>query len=240
MTTERWWTALLYGLPLVVVAAVAGLATQYTRQLQTIEPEALEANAAPVPDRDYFPEAVEFTCPTTLPDPIADDRRSANTLIVIWKSEYKIGFYDARQLSTVERTSSPACFDMALGFAPEGAKRTQGDGKTPEGWYWVSWKIPKGQTSYYKALYVNYPNGGDAAIALGEGRIDQATHDRIVSAANKRSTVTDSPLGALIEIHGSGSRPRNWTLGCVALDNENMDWLYEASESGGTAIRILP
>jgi murein L,D-transpeptidase YafK len=239
MPSERWWTTLLYGMPLVVVALVAALASQYTRQSHPPPDEGAEANMAPVPDRNYL-EPAEFTCPTTLPDPIADDSRSDDTLIVIWKSEYKVGFYDHRQLSTVERTQSPACFDVALGFAPEGAKRTQGDGKTPEGWYWVSWKIPKGQTSYYKALYVNYPNAEDAAIALREGRVDQATHDRIASAASKHSTVTDSPLGALIEIHGSGSRPRNWTLGCVALDNENMDWLYEASVSGRTAIRILP
>ena len=159
---------------------------------------------------------------------------------MIWKSHYKLGFYESGQLAEQAGSGDPACFDAALGFEPEGHKTVRGDGKTPEGWYWVSWKIPQGKTSFYKALYVSYPNAEDAAAGLTTGRIDQATHDRIVRAAGKRSTVTDSKLGSLIEIHGEGSWPRNWTLGCVALDNPDMDWLYDATVSGRTAIRILP
>jgi len=203
-------------------------------------PEGLAANMAPVP-RDFFPEdnkPVElpqpFTCPSALDDDVLAGGPGAVTTIVVWKSEYKLGFYRDGKLDT------DACFDIALGFEPEGAKTVQGDGKTPEGWYWMSWKIPYGQTSFYKALYVNYPNADDAALALSEGRINQAEHDRIVRSANKRSTVTDSSLGGLIEIHGSGNSPKNWTLGCVALDNDDMDWLYDAAVSGKTAIRILP
>jgi len=170
---------------------------------------------------------------------MSSDRRARGDLIVVWKSQYKLGFYREGNLADVEGDGA-ACFDVALGFEPVGAKTVRGDGKTPEGWYWVAWKIPEGKTSFYKALYVNYPNEDDAARGLREGQISQATHDRIVSRAKKKSTVTDSILGSLIEIHGSGNWPRNWTLGCVALDNGDMDWLYDASAGGKTAIRILP
>ena len=243
---ESWWRKVAVAAPMLGVAMASGILL--TVVSLEAEREVAAANVAPVPT-DWFPENKPIdlpaeeppeTCPDQLPEDIAADSRASGTVIVIWKSKYKIGVYDGGQLAQVPARELPACFDIALGFEPEGAKLTQGDGKTPEGWYWVSWKIPQGQTSYYKALYVNYPNGDDAALALAEGRIDQATHDRIASAASKHSTVTDSPLGGLIEIHGSGSRPRNWTLGCVALDNQNMDWLYDAAVPGGTAIRILP
>jgi hypothetical protein len=194
-------------------------------------------NELPVPPGD---EGEAEYCPPALPDDIGADRRAAGTLIVIWKSHYKLGFYEAGRLVEQAGSGDPTCFDVALGFEPEGHKTVRGDGKTPEGWYWVSWKIPLGKTSFYKALYVNYPNAEDAAAGLAAGRVDQATHDRIVQRAAKRSTVTDSKLGSLIEIHGEGSWPRNWTLGCVALDNPDMDWLYDASIGGKTAIRILP
>ena len=243
---ERWWRKVAVAAPMIGVAIASGILL--TVVSVEADREVAAANVAPVPT-DWFkenkpidlpPEPPPEACPQGLPEDIAADSRAAGTVIVVWKSKYKLGFYDGGQLYQVPDRETPACFDIALGFEPEGAKRTQGDGKTPEGWYWMSWKIPYGQTSYYKALYVNYPNAEDAAVALAEGRISQAEHDRIASAASKKSTVTDSPLGGLIEIHGSGSRPRNWTLGCVALDNQNMDWLYEAAVSGGTAIRILP
>ena len=247
----RWsWSSLLVPVPMVAVAAVwAGLLVIGNGDRGAVE--GLAANMAPVP-RDFFPEdkpaEIASSCPSTLGEDVLAGSPGAETLIVVWKSRYQLGFYrDGKIASTgkseeigTEGRDIPACFDVALGFEPEGAKTTQGDGKTPEGWYWMSWKIPHGQTSFYKALYVNYPNAEDAALALGEGRIDQATHDRIASAASKHSTVTDSPLGGLIEIHGSGNSPRNWTLGCVALDNSDMDWLYDAAVSGKTAIRILP
>ena len=248
----RWsWSSLLVPVPMVGLAAMWVVLATFGGG----DPgggEGLAANMAPVP-RDFFPEnnkpvEVAFTCPATLDAEVLAGGPGAQTLIVVWKSEYKLGFYRDGKIESAGKSDEsgtegqdvPACFDVALGFEPEGAKRTQGDGKTPEGWYWMSWKIPHGQTSYYKALYVNYPNSEDAALALSEGRIGQGEHDRIVRSANKRSTVTDSALGGLIEIHGSGNFPRNWTLGCVALDNDDMDWLYDAAVSGGTAIRILP
>ena len=189
-----------------------------------------EAAAAPEPG----------ACSPTLPDEIASDGRAVGDLIAIWKADYKLGFYRAGALVDRGGEAGPACFDVALGFAPRGHKTVRGDGKTPEGWYWVSWKIPLGRTSFYKALYVSYPNERDGAMALAEGRIDGATHDRIARAARNRSAITDSPLGSLIEIHGEGSWPRNWTLGCVALDNVDMDWLFDESVGGKTAIHILP
>ncbi len=241
----RLHAVLTWAVGLLVVTAACGAAIQEEEAPAAEEAETPGEPDVPVGAADgkvsietVEPE-VEIFCPLDVPEDIAGDSRAKGTLIVVWKSEYKLGFYRKGKLGSVTE-GEPACFDVALGGHPEGPKRRQGDQKTPEGWYWVSWKIPHGSTSFYKALYVNYPNAEDAAHGLQAGLIDQRMHDRIVSAASKHSTVTDSALGALIEIHGSGSQPPNWTLGCIALDNPDMDYLFDATESGQTAIYIQP
>ena len=242
----RAWTAVVWLVGLLIATAACGAvngqdekpAAEESATPGTQDVPVGEANSDTATELEQ--PAVTTFCPEDVPGAIAGDSRAKGTLIVVWKAEYKLGFYNKGKLGVVSEGGEPACFDVALGGAPEGPKLQQGDQKTPEGWYWVSWKIPLGSTSYYKALYVNYPNASDAAKGLASGLIDQRMHDRIVSAAGKHSTVTDSALGALIEIHGSGSQPPNWTLGCIALDNPNMDYLYDATVSGQTAIYILP
>lgn len=126
---------------------------------------------------------------------------------------------------------------IGLGFAPDGDKEKQGDGKTPEGTFTITRLVP--QSQYYKAFLINYPDPADAARGLAAGLIDAATKAKIDDAhAKGRTPPQYSDLGGLIEIHGMGGSS-DWTLGCVAADNAVIDELWPHTKVG-TQVRILP
>ena len=128
-------------------------------------------------------------------------------------------------------------FPIGLGWAPEGHKQVEGDGKTPEGEYYVC--VKNSNSSFYLSLGVSYPNKEDATAALSDGRIDNATYERIARAIdNGQKPDWNTPLGGAIMIHGCGGSS-DWTAGCVAVDNEVMDVLFDCC-SVGTKITILP
>ena len=115
-------------------------------------------------------------------------------------------------------------YNIALGFSPQGHKRQEGDGKTPEGVYVISHKNP--QSQFYLSLKISYPNESDRKYAQ----------------ANNFSP------GGDIMIHGLGKafswlgklhRNKDWTLGCIALTNEEIKEIYNAT-SIGTKIEIRP
>ncbi len=83
---------------------------------------------------------------------------------------------------------------------------------------------------------LSYPNAEDAARGLAAGLITRAQHQAIASAIKAgRMPPQDTPLGSWIEIHGRGSS-RDWTLGCVALDDGDMRELFEACPVGTAVI----
>lgn len=128
-------------------------------------------------------------------------------------------------------------FPIGLGWNPEGHKQIEGDGKTPEGEYYVC--VRNSNSSFYLSLGVSYPNKDDATAALEDGRIDRETYNRIVKAIeNGECPDWYTPLGGEIMIHGCGG-DSDWTAGCVAVDNEVMDILFEYC-TVGTRITILP
>ena len=110
---------------------------------------------------------------------------------------------------------------LQLGDAPEGHKRFEGDERTPEGRYTIDYGNP--ESSYYLSLHISYPNAGDRAYARARGR---------------------SPGGAIF-IHGQpnalpfGRVPGDWTDGCIALSNAEIEELWELVPDG-TPIEIVP
>lgn len=110
---------------------------------------------------------------------------------------------------------------IQLGDAPVGHKRFQGDERTPEGRYTIDYGNPN--SAYHLSLHISYPNAADAAYAASHGR---------------------SP-GGLIFIHGqpndwpAGRVPGDWTDGCIAVSDEEIELLWEAVPDG-TVIDILP
>lgn len=146
--------------------------------------------------------------------------KKSERLLELWQGETKI-------------ISVP----IGLGRTPEGHKQVEGDGKTPEGEYYVC--VRNSNSKFYLSLGVSYPDKEDATAALADGRIDREIYDRIVSAIdNWRQPDWYTPLGGAIMIHGHGSGS-DWTEGCIAVDNEVMDILFEYCALK-TKITILP
>src|SRR5262249_36684006 len=122
-------------------------------------------------------------------------------------------------------------YSIALGNTPTGAKGKQGDGATPEGEYYITHKNPK--SNFYLSLGISYPNINDADAGLKNGLITETQHETIVTAIkHKEKPPQNTRLGGDIFIHGGGTGKlfgliKDWTLGCVALENEDIKELFE-------------
>jgi len=105
-------------------------------------------------------------------------------------------------------------YRIALGREPVGAKRQEGDGRTPEGRYRVDWRNP--QSKYHLSLHISYPEAADAERAKAEG----------------------VEPGGEIMIHGWRAEAEgDWTQGCIAVRNEEMDEIWRLVPDG-TAVLI--
>jgi hypothetical protein len=109
--------------------------------------------------------------------------------------------------------------------------------RTPEGEFFVVAKNPRSQ--FYKALVLNYPNAEDAERGFRDGLISQAEYDAIRNAEVQYAMPPMSTaLGGYIELHGDGTGKRNnWTQGCVAIPNTQMDIIWDLV-SVGTPVLI--
>jgi murein L,D-transpeptidase YafK len=149
--------------------------------------------------------------------------------IVIRKSERVLQLFDGNH---PVRT-----FPIVLGSTPVGDKRAEGDGRTPEGEFYIFTKNP--DSRYHLSLGISYPAVDDAERGLREKLITEREYNEIVAAiAEKRMPPQKTRLGGEIYIHGGGTEG-DWTDGCVALTNEMMTELY-VSISVGTRVEIKP
>jgi len=120
-----------------------------------------------------------------------------------------------RTLTLYQGDHAIKVYPINLGFNGLNEKRSVGDGATPEGIYRVILKKNLGETKYHRALLINYPNERDRS------RYRRAKQ-----------------LGGLIEVHGGRNEGLEETLGCIALDNDEMDDLFHRV-STGTPIAIV-
>jgi murein L,D-transpeptidase YafK len=136
--------------------------------------------------------------------------------LIVYKSKRELQAYSANKLIKTYR--------IALGKNPLGAKECEGDKKTPEGIYFINAKNP--HSDYHKNLGISYPNKQDTENAKKIGK----------------------PTGGDIKIHalkngrgciGKFQRWYDWTAGCIALTNEELDELFDAVDTG-TPIEIKP
>jgi lipoprotein-anchoring transpeptidase ErfK/SrfK len=152
-----------------------------------------------------------------------------NPKIVVSKSARRLELYAGGRVVREYR--------VVLGGDPVNDKERQGDSRTPEGEFYVCVKNEKSQ--FYRSLGLSYPNREDAERGLRDKLITSAEYDRIVNAiTRKRTPPWNTALGGEIFIHGGGTS-NDWTLGCVALDNADMQELFD-SVPVGTAVRIDP
>ena len=107
---------------------------------------------------------------------------------------------------------------VSLGRDPDGPKLKQGDRRTPEGDYLLDWRNPVSR--FYRAIHISYPNETDLRRAFEAGA---------------------DPGGAIF-IHGTPDpvlQGRDWTTGCIAVSNEDMDLIWTLVPDG-TPITIRP
>ncbi len=115
-------------------------------------------------------------------------------------------------------------YTISLGHQPEGHKVQQGDSRTPEGVYTINDKNPN--SGYYKNLGISYPNVADRARAEKAGQS---------AGGDVKIHGLKNGAGVLGKLH----RWMDWTQGCIAVTNEEMEELY-AHTPIGTVIEILP
>jgi hypothetical protein len=115
-------------------------------------------------------------------------------------------------------------FEAELGKNWVGDKRLKGDFATPEGMYRITKKFDGGKTKYYKALLLDYPNDEDKA--------------KFRSEIERGSLPSSARIGGLIEIHGNGGKGIDWTEGCIALTDREMDVVFKIVRSG-TPVTIV-
>ncbi|PKP08972.1 MAG: hypothetical protein CVU09_13590 [Bacteroidetes bacterium HGW-Bacteroidetes-4] len=113
---------------------------------------------------------------------------------------------------------------IEIGINWLGNKQEQGDKATPEGLYKIIDKKQNGHTKYYKALLLNYPNDDD---------VKRFAHNKKLGLIKNSATI-----GNLIEIHGNGGKGTNWTDGCIALNDEDIDQLFRLCPTG-TSVAIV-
>lgn len=149
--------------------------------------------------------------------------------LVVKKEQRELELFDGAKLIKT--------YKIALGFAPAGDKEKEGDGKTPEGKFYVFTKNPNSQ--FHLSLGISYPGIEDAKRGLKDKTITQAEYDEIARAIKeKRMPLQKTALGGEIYIHGGGNAD-DWTFGCVALQNEEIEELFKAIPVG-TEVEILP
>jgi murein L,D-transpeptidase YafK len=114
-------------------------------------------------------------------------------------------------------------YQVALG-KPDGDKTSIGDRRTPEGRFWVDYRNPSSQ--YHLALHINYPDSAHAARALAMG-VEAGGDIMIHGLPNGKRSV------------GAQHRVTDWTNGCVALTDEEIEEIFEAVDVG-TPVEIRP
>jgi murein L,D-transpeptidase YafK len=115
-------------------------------------------------------------------------------------------------------------YKVALGGNPVGPKIKQGDGKTPEGTYVLDRR--NAQSQFYKSIHVSYPSADDRARARRLG-------------VSPGGDIFLHGLGKKYGWVGSAHTLHDWTNGCVAVTNEEIDEIWKLVKDG-TPIEIRP
>ena len=136
--------------------------------------------------------------------------------IVVHKSQRQLEVFSKGQILKV--------YKVALGKNPVGAKEYEGDKKTPEGCYHIFDKNP--ESRFYKNLGISYPNEADIIRCNASGK---------PTGGDVKIHGLQNGLGIIGKLH----RLRDWTAGCIALTDAEVDELYSHTPIG-TPINILP
>ncbi len=160
--------------------------------------------------------------------------------IVIWKSQYTLTLYKGDQPFKTYR----AVFGKGY---QDGDKRREGDKRTPEGDFYIC--TMNDSKRFYKFLGLSYPDLKHASDGLQNKLISPEQYALIKKAIDERQQPPwDTRLGGAVGIHGrmidgavngNSLASINWTDGCIALNNTDIDEIYSVV-TPGTPVTILP
>ena len=146
------------------------------------------------------------------------------TLVAPRQADFVLVDKSQSRMYLFQRSQMLRSYDVAFGRNPVGHKMQEGDHRTPEGRYMLTYKNL--QSSFYKSIRIDYPNERDKTNAAARGV---------------------SPGGDIV-IHGMPNevgdyrgpiKPKNWTQGCIAVRNYEMDEIWNLVPSN-TPIEIRP
>jgi murein L,D-transpeptidase YafK len=136
--------------------------------------------------------------------------------LVLNKREHRLTLYaQGRQIRT---------YLVALGTNPVGQKTRRGDGRTPEGLYHIDNHNPT--SKYHLSLHISYPNATDR---------ERATRGGFAPGGDVMIHGLPDQFASVGALH----RQQDWTLGCVAVTNNEIEEIWRAVPDG-TPILIVP
>jgi murein L,D-transpeptidase YafK len=162
-------------------------------------------------------------------EPAAERPCSTIVRIEVWKKE--------RTLRAYCKSGAVIVMGVAIGREELGPKARSGDQRTPEGRYRISGAARRGR--FHIFIPIDYPAVEDAERAREGGLLSAAEYDRIIDA--HRAGVDppdDTSLGGNLGFHGEGERWQgdseffDWTYGCVAVTDEDIEFLSQRLEVG--------
>lgn len=140
------------------------------------------------------------------------------------KADWVVVLKQQRTLHLMSHGKILKSYKISLGSEAVGAKTREGDHKTPEGSYLLDRRNPK--SKFYRSIHISYPSPQDAANAKRKG----------------------VPPGGDVFVHGlpngfgwlgASHRQKDWTDGCIAVTDHEMDEIWRAVPDG-TPIDIRP
>jgi len=131
-----------------------------------------------------------------------------------------------REMDLIKGGAVYRSYRISLGDSPRGHKMREGDERTPEGDYILDWRNPR--SSFHKSIHVSYPNTRDRAFARAMG----FKPGGMIMIHGRPNWLTSAKVAK--EYDG-----RDWTNGCIAVTNPEMDEIWRLVKDG-TPIRILP
>ena len=129
-----------------------------------------------------------------------------------------------RELTLYFADAPVKTYKIALGKSPVGAKQCEGDNHTPEGTYRIDSR--NSNSHYHRAIHVSYPNATDIARAKKIG-------------CNPGGDIMIHGIKNGFGWLGAAHRTVDWTLGCIAVTDEEIEEIW-AAVPNGTAVEIRP
>ena len=150
-------------------------------------------------------------------------------------------------LVTVRKADRLLCFSsgatpvkeyaVGLGFAPRGDKVRQGDGRTPEGTFYVCTRLE--HSKFHRFLGLSYPGTDDAERGLHSRLLTRKERARILAAQrSRRQPPWGTALGGAVGLHGRGGST-DWTFGCIAVEDAEIEELFPVLPVG-TPVKVGP